>query len=114
MEVHPVDRTFRETKAVRGGPATHKIREAEAPLALVLGGQADKLGAVPRALEIRVHRHLQVGLLESLELLGDHGHTHRLAAEVLTEALQERPLGDLSAVDNVVKKTLEEKPELFG
>jgi hypothetical protein len=39
---------------------------------------------------------------------------HRLAAEVLAQTLQERPLRDLRAVDDVVEKTLEQKAELFG
>jgi len=83
MEVHPVDRALGETKAVGRSSAVHEVREAEAPLALVLGGEPDQLGGVSRHLEVRLHGHLQVGLLEPLELFGDHGHAHRLAAQML-------------------------------
>src|SRR3989454_11765464 len=48
-----------------------------------------------------------------LELLRDHGHAHRLGAEVLAKALEQRAFRDLGPVDDVVEKALEKESELF-
>ena len=113
VEVHPVDGTLSEAEAVRRRAAADEIREPETPVALVLRRESDELRAVANLLEIRVHRDLEVRLLEALDLLGDHRHARRFATEVLAKALQQRAFGDLRAIDDVVEKTLEEKSELL-
>ena len=114
VEIHVVDGTLGQTQAVRGGPAIHEVREPEPPLALVFGSKAYQLSAVAGLLDVRIHRDLQIRLLKPLEFLRDHRHPRRFATEVLAKALQQRPFGNLRAVDDVVEETLEEKAELFG
>ena len=70
--------------------------------------------AMARSLDVRIHRDLQVRLLKPLELLRDHRHPRRFAAEMVAQALQERPFWDLRAVDDVIEEAFEEKAELFG
>jgi hypothetical protein len=88
MEVHPVDRTLREAEAVRRRPPADEVGKPEAPVAFVLRRQADQLGAVARPLQVRIHRDLEIRLLEALHLLGDHRHAGGLPAKVLAEPLQ--------------------------
>src|SRR5438105_4713086 len=113
VEVDVVHGAFGQPKAVRRRPAIHEVREAEPPLTLVLGREADELRAVARLLDVRIHRDLQIRLLETLELFGDHGHPRRFATEMRAKALQQRAFGHLRAVDDVVEKALKEEAELL-
>ena len=114
VEVDVVDWAHGETEAVGRGPAVNEVRQAQPPVALVLRREPDEVGAVAGLLEVRIHRDLQVRLLEALEFLGDHRHPRQLSAEMVAQALQERPFWDLRAVDDVIEEALEEKAELFG
>src|SRR2546430_1482194 len=93
----------------RLGPEAELLR-AEPPVPVGPGRETDEVGAVARAVEVRVHRDLQVRLLEALEFLRDNGHPHGLAAQMVAQAFQQWALGHLGAVDDVVQEALEEKP----
>jgi hypothetical protein len=85
VEVDKVGRTLGEPLT-----AAEQVREAQLAEPLVLDGQARQLPVAARAGQAVLQGHLDVGVLEGIELLGDDRQPRGVLAEVSRDAVQER------------------------
>jgi hypothetical protein len=83
VKVDVVHRSLGQTRAT-----PDQIGQAQGHEPFVLGGHTDQVRLATRPLQVVVHGNLQVGVLEGIELLGDHGQLRRLDANVHTDAIQ--------------------------